>query len=149
MTTYPDDVDGAVLNDLAAQGVDMSQPLDFEFPVAAPDEASANAIAQALTDAGYDSHIEYDEGELNEDGEINPDDEEFGPVWDVYANLRMVPDYDEIIRVQLDLDRLSNPFGGKPPTSPIAFEFGICDFNDNASSTPPTNMIFSAPREKA
>lgn len=61
MTTYPDDTDGAVLADLAAQGVDMSQPLLIDFPVAAPDEASANAIAKALTEAGYDSRIVYDE----------------------------------------------------------------------------------------
>ena len=113
MATYPNDADGAVLADLAAQGVDMSQPLDIEFPVAAADEKSANAITAALTDAGYDSHIEYDEGEPNEDGEIDPDDDEFGPVWDVYANIRMIPTYEEIIRIQDDLNRLANPLGGK------------------------------------
>ena len=48
MTNYPDDADGAVLADLAARGVDMSSPLLIEFAVAAPDEASANAIAKAM-----------------------------------------------------------------------------------------------------
>jgi hypothetical protein len=112
MTTYPDDEDGAVLADLAAQGVDMSAPLMIEFPVAAPDEAAATAIDEALTKAGYDAEIVYDEGEPNEDGEIDPDDEEFGPSWTVYVNIRMIPEYDEIMRIQAELDRLAGPFGG-------------------------------------
>lgn len=113
MTTYPDDADGAVLADLASQGFDMSQPLDIEFPVAARDEESANAIHKALIEAGYDSHIEFDEGEPDEKGEIDPDDEEFGPVWDVFANVRMIPEYEEIMRIQAALNRLANPLGGK------------------------------------
>jgi len=112
MTTYPDDADGEVLAELAAQGVDMSQPLDFEFHVAAPDEASGDAIVQALTQAGYDAHVEYDEGEPDEDGQIDPDDEEFGPSWTVFANVRMVPDYHEVVRIQTDLDRIARPYGG-------------------------------------
>jgi hypothetical protein len=112
MTTYPDDADGAVLADLAAQGVDMSQPLPIEFPVAVPDEASAHKTLKAMTDAGYESHIEYDEGEPDDDEEIDPDDEEFGPSWTVFANVRMVPEYNEIVRIQAELDRLARPYGG-------------------------------------
>jgi len=112
MTTYPDDADGAVLADLAAQGVDMSQPLPIEFPVAVPDEASAHKTLKAMTDAGYESHIEYDEGEPDDDGEIDPDDDEFGPSWTVFANVRMVPEYNEIVRIQAELDRLARPYGG-------------------------------------
>ncbi len=113
MTTYPDDADGAVLADLAARGIDMAQPLDIEFPVVAPNEESANSIAKALTEAGYDTHIEFDEGEPDEDGVIDPDDEEFGPIWDVYVNRRMIPEYSEIMRIQADLDRVTIPLGGK------------------------------------
>ena len=113
MTSYPDDADGAVLADLAAQGVDMSQPLDIDFPVAAPDEASAKVIASALGTAGYDSRIVYYDGEPGEDGEIDPDDEEFAPGWDVIANVRMIPEYKEIMRIQADLDGIARPFGGK------------------------------------
>lgn len=113
MTTYPDDADGAVLADLAAEGVDMTQPLEIEFPVTAPDEKAASAITEAIIQAGYEAHIEHDEGEPNEAGEIDPDDEEFGPVWDVYATIRMIPQYEEILRIQADLDRLAIPFGGK------------------------------------
>lgn len=108
MPEYPDDPDGAVLADLAAQGVDMSQPLDIEFPVIASDESSANGIASALSQAGYDPQIQYDEGEP---GDFD-DDEDLGPIWDVYVNIRMVPEYEEIMRIQDDLDRLAGPFGG-------------------------------------
>lgn len=52
MPTYPDDADGAVLTQLAAQGVDMSQPLLIEFPVAIPDEATAEKTLKAMVDAG-------------------------------------------------------------------------------------------------
>ena len=112
MTDYPNDDDGNVLADLAAQGIDMTQPLDIEFPVSAPDEAAANAIDKVLTDAGYECLVEYDDGELDEDDETDEDDEEFGPMWTVYANVEMIPDYSEILRIQADLDRLSSPLGG-------------------------------------
>ncbi len=112
MHEYPNDADGAVLTNLRATGVDMTRPLLIEFPVAVPDESSANRTMKALVDAGYDSEIDFDEGEPNEDGVIDADDDEFGPSWTVYANVRMVPVYDEIIRIQSDLDRLSQPLGG-------------------------------------
>ena len=112
MTSYPDDADGAVLAELAAQGIDMSQPLQIEFAVAAPDDASADTIDDALAEAGYDSQIEYDEGEPDEEDEIDPDDEAFGPSWTVYVSVRMVPEYAEIVRIQAELDRLARPLGG-------------------------------------
>jgi len=114
MAEYPDDADGSVLADLAALGIDMTQPMDIEFPVAAPDEEAANAIASALIAAGYDAHVEYDDGEPEEESDEDEDEDEddFVPGWDVYVSTRMVPDYDEIIRIQADLGRLANPLGG-------------------------------------
>lgn len=112
MTSFPDDEDGAVLAELAAQGVDLSQPLQFEFAVAAPDEDAADKIRQAMTQAGYDTQVEYDEGEPNDEGEIDPDDEEFGPSWTVYALVSMVPTHAEIVRIQADLDRMARPHDG-------------------------------------
>ena len=113
MTEYPDDADGAVLADLAARGVDMSSPLLVEFAVAAPDEASANAIAKALRAAGYDTEICFDDGEPDDDDELDPVDEEFAPSWTVFANVSMIPEYDELIRIQADLDRIAGPHGGQ------------------------------------
>jgi hypothetical protein len=113
MAKYPDDEDGAVLADLEARGIDMSRPLTIEFAIAAPSEASAIQCLEAVTQGGYDSYIEFDEGEPDDDGLIEPDDEEFGPSWTIFVNIRMVPDYDDIVRVQADLDRLAAAFGGR------------------------------------
>jgi hypothetical protein len=112
MTTYPDDADGSVLADLAAQGIDLSKPLLFEFPVAVPDKASAEGTHKAMTHAGYDARIEYDEGEPDYDSDVD-DQEEFGPSWAVFADVRMIPQYDEIMRIQSELDEIARPFGGE------------------------------------
>ncbi len=112
MTEYPDDADGSVLADLAAAGLDMTQPMEIEFPVAAPDEEAANAIAAALIAAGYAAIVEYDDGEPEDDSDDDEEDDDFVPGWDVYVSALMVPDYDEIIRIQADLGRIANPLGG-------------------------------------
>lgn len=113
MATYPDDADGATLAELAAHGVDLTQPLLIEFPVAVPDESAAEETLRALTNAGYEAQIEYDEGEPDDEGELETDDEEFGPAWAVYATVEMVPDYQELRRIQAEFDRLAGPFGGR------------------------------------
>lgn len=111
MPTYPDDADGAVLGELASHGVDMTQPLRIEFAVDSPDEAASQAIEKSLKKAGYGAEVYFDEGEP-EEGEMDSDDE-FGPSWTVNVNVKMVPEYDEIVRIQQELDRLAHPFGGK------------------------------------
>ncbi len=113
MTAYPDDEDGEALRMLEAEGVDMSRRLTIDFAVAAPDEEKARAIEEDLQHAGYETQIEFDEGEPDEDGEIDPDDEEFGPSWTVFVSLDMLPDYNEIMRIQADLDRIARPHGGQ------------------------------------
>ena len=110
---FPNDPDGDALRELAAEGIDMSKPLLIEFAVAAPDGDAAEKIAAALAQNGYQGNIDHDEGESDEDGEIDPDDEEFGPSWTVYVGIPMVPAYDEIMRIQADLDRIADPHGGR------------------------------------
>ncbi len=114
MSTHPNDEDGQVLAHLAAHGIDLTRPLLIEFSVYAPDEGAANAIQAALAKAGYDTEVCFDEGEPDEDGEIDPDDEEMGPSWTVNANVKMVPEYNEIMRIQQELEQLAAPFGGEP-----------------------------------
>jgi hypothetical protein len=113
MATFPDDADGEALAALAAEGIDLSQPLVLDFFVAAPDERSALAIAASVKKAGYRAEIDFDEGESDEDGEIDLEDEEFGPSWTVRSTIEMVPDYKRIIQIQSDLDRVAQPHGGK------------------------------------
>ncbi len=112
MTSYPNDADGAVLEDLAAHGVDMTQPLLIEFTVAIPDEPSAKKLVTAMTKAGYAPELEYDEGEPDFDPETD-DLDEFGPSWTVYTTVHMIPEYNQIIRIQAELDQIAQPFGGK------------------------------------
>jgi hypothetical protein len=108
MNPYPDDDDGAVLAELKAMGVDMTTPLVVEFPVSAPNEDAANRILAAMLAEGYECRVEYDDGE-----ELEPEDEPLvGPSWSVLATVRMIPAYDELIRVQADLDRIAEPLDG-------------------------------------
>ena len=113
MPDYPDDADGDALRELADEGVDMSQPVLIEFAVAAPDDDAAQKIGAALAEHGYQAHVDFDEGEPDEDGAIDPDDPEFGPAWTVYVGISMVPTYDEVMRIQADLDRIAGPHGGR------------------------------------
>jgi hypothetical protein len=112
MPNYPQDEDGEVLAQLEEMGVDLNQPLDLEFMVAAEGADAAEAIRAALAKKKYDVAVVYDEGEPDSEGEIEEDDEEFGPSWTVYVKRRMVPKYDEIVRIQKDLDATAEPLGG-------------------------------------
>lgn len=112
MTDFPDDADGQALARLAQSGVDMTKPISFDFMVAAPDEATAEAIGKSLQAAGYDVELEYDEGEPIEDRGDSDDDGEFGPSWTIYVTISMVPKHSEILRVQQELDALAAQFGG-------------------------------------
>lgn len=110
---YPNDDDGAVLKLLADHGVDMSAPMKLEFAVLCADETAALRIEKALQEAGYSAEASYNEGELEDDEEMTEENEEFWPSWSVIALITMVPEYSEIVRIQQELNRLSNLLGGK------------------------------------
>ena len=123
MTDYPEDEDGTVLAGIAAEGVDMSLPLLIEFFVSVPNEMSAHSCLKAVNKAGYRSRVDFDEGEPDFDSEID-DADEFGPSWTVSVEIRMVPEYNEIIRIQAELDHIGQPFGGKSDGWGVMFEGG-------------------------
>lgn len=124
---FDDELDEAVLAELAEHGVDLSQPLGIEFPVTAPDESAARALAEALRQAGYSAEVEFDPGPsdpealalaLQEAAEEEGDDEpldpaDFGPSWSVVVSRTMVPELAELLRLQAEFDRLAEPFGGR------------------------------------
>lgn len=112
MTEYPDDADGAVLEHMKSLGVDMNKPLLIEFAVDAPDENAAATIEAALKGAGFLTEIAFDEGEPDEEGNIDPEDEEFGPSWTVFALVKMTPQYEEIVKKQNQIKVLVEPLGG-------------------------------------
>lgn len=81
MTSYPDDADGAALERIASDGVDMKVPRQIDFAVAAPSDEVAQRIAQGVQAAGYPASVHHDEGEPDEDGVIDPDDPEHADGW--------------------------------------------------------------------
>jgi len=111
--SYPQDDDGALLQMLSDHGVDMHAPMELEFAVLCADETAAHRIAQVLQDAGYDAEASYNEGELEEGEAMTEENEDYWPSWSVIAHLEMVPDYQEIQRIQAQLNQLANPWGGK------------------------------------
>ena len=60
-----------------------------------------------------------------------PDDEEFGPSWIVYANVQMIPEYGEIVRIQTELDQLARPLGGHSDGWGVMLDSGIDGEEDN------------------
>ena len=113
MESYPDDVDGNILRNLAESGHDMSKPLVFDFFVDSPDQESSKNIEKELIKAGFSAEAHFDEGELEEGEEMTEENEEFWPSWTVYVFSKMVPSYDEIMRIQEQLDTIAAPFNGK------------------------------------
>ncbi|MEM1158246.1 MAG: ribonuclease E inhibitor RraB [Verrucomicrobiota bacterium] len=114
MHTYPDDSDGNVLRGMAESGMNMSAEYEIEFPITSQDEEMAKKIELTLRASGYKNiEIYFDEGELAEGEEMTEENEEFWPSWTVYSKFMMVPEYEKIIQIQHDLDRLVIPLGGK------------------------------------
>ncbi|MCL1144413.1 ribonuclease E inhibitor RraB [Shewanella marinintestina] len=113
MEEYPDDVDGNILQNLAASGFDMSRLRDFEFFVDSPDEESSYNIEKELIKAGFSTEVYFDEGELEEGETKTEENKEFWPSWTVYVLSKMAPDYNEIIRIQEVVDAIAKPFNGR------------------------------------
>ena len=93
---YPNDADGYALRRVARDGSRMSDPMDIDFAVAAPDEGSAKTIARAAQAEGYRTDVHR-----HRDG-----------AWSCYCTRTMVATYEAVIRVQAELDVLSRPYGG-------------------------------------
>jgi hypothetical protein len=60
---YPHDADGDALRRLAADGSDMSKPMEIDFAVAVPNEAVGSAIAEQARARGYEVEVVLDPGE--------------------------------------------------------------------------------------
>lgn len=97
MSDYPKDADGESLQRVADDGSDMTAPMDIDFFIATPNEASSNQVAEAASKIGFATEIVFDD-----------EDEE----WTVYCTRFMVATHDGVIAVQQELDELAKPFGG-------------------------------------
>lgn len=94
--TFPNDADGDALRAIAERS-DMSQPMDIDFAVDVPDEASGQGIARLAVSHGYTTVVEHDDE---------------ADCWTCYCTKRMVPAYDAVVAAQRELDELSATFGG-------------------------------------
>ena len=100
MKTFPDDDDGDVLRSLQKKGVDLDQPRDIDFYCWAKDRPTAERIVLLMNEMGFASHV-------HESEKSDPPDQKFS----VYGAKRMVPDYDALIRTQIELSEALLPFG--------------------------------------
>lgn len=95
------DEDGDALRRLREAGSDLSRPMAIDFAIDVSDGVAARAIALEVAAAGYRVEVV----EEDEDGE--------GPSWTCYCMREMIPDYEAVIAVQAELDRLAAPYGGR------------------------------------
>ena len=93
---YPDDADGQALHGLEADGSDLSKPMDIDFAVACPDEASGLAVASEAAALGYGTEVGRDDG----------------GAWCCSCTRHMVATYEAIIAAQAELDVVARRHGG-------------------------------------
>lgn len=101
------DIDAEVLQMIAADGHDMSSPMDVEFHVAAPTEDAAKEIAAAAGQKGYETEISFD------DGSDDPDlEDEVTEPWTCTCLKTMLLEHAAILGAQAELDEIARPLGG-------------------------------------
>ncbi|QDU31262.1 hypothetical protein ETAA8_64150 [Anatilimnocola aggregata] len=93
---YPADADGDALRGVAADGNDLNQPMQVDFPVVFASLAEAQTFLPTARSHGYDVEI----------GEIEDDQV------DVYCVRTMLLTYEAVVACQHELNELSKPFGG-------------------------------------
>lgn len=101
------DIDAEVLQMIAADGHDMSAPMDVEFHVAAPTEEAAKEIAAAAEQKGFGTEINFD------DGSDDPEQEdEVTEPWTCTCLKTMLLEHDAVVGAQSELDEIARPLGG-------------------------------------
>ena len=114
---FPNDANGAVLQSMIDAGMDLTQEHEIEFCHLFPDEESALAMEQRMSDMNIDVDI-YNNAELLEEAD---DEDEFGDMddsigegFDVICLVTMVPTHEEITRLELELGDIARECGGEP-----------------------------------
>jgi len=97
MRSLPNDETGEALRQLEANGSDLSKPLNIDFFIAVPSKLIGEEIAILVRNLGFNPSVEQD----------NETDD-----WTCYCTIKIVPDYNEIIRLEYELNNVSKPLGG-------------------------------------
>ncbi len=94
---YPNDADGDFLREIAESGNDMTKPMEIDFVIAVESKESGESIADKMSQMDYSVCLRYDEDY---------------DIWNCYCTKIMVAEYDEIVRIQKELEEFSRPLGG-------------------------------------
>ena len=101
MAQFPDDENGAVLQGMAEQGIDLVSPRMMDFEHCFPNEASARQFLAAVTGTVHEAKL------------FLPDPES-GRGWEVQCRERMVPTYKAITETEDRLAYVAARLGGYP-----------------------------------
>ena len=94
---FPNDVDGDALRSLYKEGINFNKQHSVEFFVAVPDQATGEKLLQVLKGEGFNCFLEQDD-ETDE--------------WVCCCSKRMLLNYNELIKIQSELNNISKPHGG-------------------------------------
>jgi hypothetical protein len=94
---FPNDADGQALQSLYKDGVNFKKPQSVEFFVAVPNEATGEKLSRVLKEAGFNCFLEQDD-ETDE--------------WACCTSKRRLLNYNEIVKIQNELNNISKPHGG-------------------------------------
>jgi regulator of RNase E activity RraB len=97
---YPNDADGDALRRVSASGSNMSEPMDVDFQIAAPDEESAVSVAKEAAKLGYGTKVYMDTEEC-EEGDY---------AWTCECTKSIVLTYDAVTEIQSHLDEIAGRF---------------------------------------
>ena len=101
MSQFPDDENGAVLREMAEQGIDLISPRMVDFEHCFPNEAAARGFLASVV------------GTVREANLFSPDPED-GRGWEVQCRERMVPTHTAITETERRLAKVAVCFGGHP-----------------------------------
>src|ERR1700683_399942 len=96
-TGTPNDSDSQAIGRVIRSGSDLARPMKVDFHMATSDEASARLIAAAASIQAFEVAVARNQA---------------GGAWTCSCSRNMVVSRDSVLRVQQELDVLSQPFGG-------------------------------------
>ncbi len=108
MTEFPDDENGQVLRDMAAEGDDLSIAREIDFSLLFADQHAAEAFCRMFAEEGYDVGL----GKWESDPNLAPGEDKNIGKWDVRVTRDMVPDHAAITAFEVELQTVATPLGG-------------------------------------
>lgn len=106
-TELPEDLDRQVLQMLAEDGNDLTKSMSIEFTIAANNEETADAIADALEEQGHDVHVFFDDAQPADPDDVTE------PSWKCVCTKEMIPAHEALQEIQASLATTAKQFGGE------------------------------------